>query len=109
MGRRYRCSLGRPRERVSGRNQPSVYRRYPPVASGAVAHFYPRSTYADGLDGEVKERAARQIFLPPMSHARVICPHCGAPNPNVGQMEEIIAFVCAQCGAGVQVEPPKPQ
>jgi len=61
------------------------------------------------LDEEVKERAARQIFLPPMSHARVICPHCGAPNPNLGQMEEIIAFVCSHCGAGVQVEPPKPQ
>jgi hypothetical protein len=46
---------------------------------------------------------------PPMVGAQVTCPHCGAPNPNLGRIEEIIAFVCSHCGAGVQVEPPKIQ
>ena len=51
----------------------------------------------------------RQIFAPPRTGARVTCPHCGAPSPNLGRMEEIIAFVCSHCGAGVEVEPPKIQ
>jgi DNA-directed RNA polymerase subunit RPC12/RpoP len=75
----------------------------------AIAHFYPASTYANGLSAEVKARAARQIFSPPMTGARVTCPHCGAPNPNHGRMEDIIFFVCSRCGSSVEVEPPKVQ
>jgi len=75
----------------------------------AIAHFYPNSTYAEGLPLELRERAARQIFAVPTSGARVTCPHCGAPNPNRGRMDEIIAFVCSHCGAGVEVDPPKIQ
>jgi hypothetical protein len=80
-----------------------------PWLQEAVAHFYPESTYAQSVSVEVKERAPRQIFSPPLSGAQVMCPHCGAPNPNLGRMEEIIAFVCSRCGAGVEVEPPKVQ
>jgi hypothetical protein len=80
-----------------------------PWLQDAIAHFYPDSTYANGLPSELKDRAARQIFAPPTAGARVTCPHCGAPNPNRGRMEEIIAFVCSHCGAGVEVEPPKVQ
>ena len=75
----------------------------------AIAHFYPDSTYAKGLPTEVRDRARRQIFAAPLAGARVTCPHCGAPNPNRGRMEEIIAFVCLHCGAAVEVESPKVQ
>ena len=46
----------------------------------AIAHFYPDSTYADGLGAELKECAARQILLPLRTGAHLSCPHCGAPN-----------------------------
>lgn len=59
-----------------------------PWLQEAIAHFYPDSTYATGLAAEVRERAARQIFATPTSGVRVTCPHCGAPNPNRGRMEE---------------------
>jgi hypothetical protein len=75
----------------------------------AIAHFYPDSTYANGLHEDVKERASHQIFLPPMTGARVTCPYCGAPNPNYGRMEEIICFVCSRCGSAVEVARPKVQ
>jgi DNA-directed RNA polymerase subunit RPC12/RpoP len=68
----------------------------------AVSHFYPDSTYAQGLPADVRERSARRIFMPPSSGAQVTCPHCGMPNPNHGRMEEIIAFVCSRCGAAVE-------
>ena len=71
----------------------------------AIAHFYPDSTYAKSLPMEVRDRARRQIFAAPRVGAQVRCPHCGSPNPNLGRMEEIIAFVCSHCGAGVEVEP----
>jgi hypothetical protein len=80
-----------------------------PWLQEAIAHFYPSSMYAQGLSIDVRERASRQIFASPMSGARVTCPHCGAPNPNLGRMEEIIAFLCSHCGAAVEVEPPKIQ
>ena len=80
-----------------------------PWLQEAIAHFYPDSTYARGLPADIRERAARQIFSPPMTGARVTCPHCGAPHSNPGRMEEIIAFVCSHCGAGVEVRPPKIQ
>jgi hypothetical protein len=52
-----------------------------PWLQEAIAHFYPDSTYAKSLDAEVRECAARRIFLPPRIGASVRCPHCGAPNP----------------------------
>jgi DNA-directed RNA polymerase subunit RPC12/RpoP len=76
---------------------------------GAIAHFYPDSTYAHGLEPELKERAAHQIFFPPTMGAQVTCPHCGAPNPNHARTEEIIYFVCSRCGAAVEVKPPRVQ
>jgi hypothetical protein len=75
----------------------------------AIAHFYPDSAYARGLDPELKERAARQVFSPPSLGARVSCPHCGAANANQSRMEEIIYFVCSHCGAAVEVKPPRVQ
>jgi DNA-directed RNA polymerase subunit RPC12/RpoP len=80
-----------------------------PWLQEAIAHFYPDSTYALGLPMEVRDRARSQIFVPPMVGAQVTCPHCGSPNPNLGRMEEIIAFVCSHCGTAVEVEPPKVQ
>lgn len=80
-----------------------------PWLQEAIAHFYPGSTYAEGLPTEVKERASRQIFTPPIVGARVTCPHCGAPHPSWGQLDEIIAFVCSHCGAAVHLQPPKIQ
>ena len=71
----------------------------------AIAHFYPDSTYARGLEPELKERAARRIFTPPSMGAHVTCSHCGAPNANQSRMEEIICFICARSGAAVEVKP----
>jgi hypothetical protein len=75
----------------------------------AIAHFYPESTYAHSLDPEVRERAARQVFVPPKVGAQVICPHCGAPHAAVPGMDELIGFVCLHCGIAVKVERPKVQ
>jgi hypothetical protein len=80
-----------------------------PWLQEAIAHSYPDSTYAKSLAIEVRERAARQIFATPRTGARVTCPLCGAPNPNLGRIEEIIAFTCLLCGAALEVEPPKIQ
>lgn len=80
-----------------------------PWLQEAIAHFYPDSTYSKGLDPELRERAARQVFRPPWTGARVTCPHCGSPNPNLGMMDEIVAFVCSHCGESVKVQPPKVQ
>jgi hypothetical protein len=79
-----------------------------PWLQEAIAHFYPTSTYAASLSAEVRERAAVRQFLPPRIAARVNCPHCGALNVVTG-MEELIAFVCSQCGNSVKVESPKVQ
>ena len=48
----------------------------------AIAHFYPTSTYAIGLDPGIRERAVRRIFRPPRVGAQVFCPHCGTPNAH---------------------------
>ena len=72
----------------------------------AIAHFYPDSTYAKGLDPAIKVRAAHRLFQPPTTGARVTCPHCGALNPTHGSMEYVL-FVCFRCGAKVEIEPPK--
>ncbi len=77
-----------------------------PWLQEAIAHFYPSSTYATALDSGVKERAARRIFSPPRSGARVLCPYCGAPNAAPG-MDEILCFYCARCGNSVDVEADK--
>jgi hypothetical protein len=73
----------------------------------AIAHFYPDSSHARGLDAETGERAARQTFFLPRTAAHVTCPHCGAANANQSRMEEIIYFVCSHCGAAVEVKPPR--
>ena len=80
-----------------------------PWLQEAIAHFCPDSTYAKGLPMEVRDRARLQIFVAPRVGAQVRCPHCGSPNPNLSRMEEIIAFVCRHCGAGVEVITPKVQ
>jgi hypothetical protein len=80
-----------------------------PWLQEAIAHFYPTSTYASSLDPEIRERAAQQVFHPPRIGASVNCPHCGAPNAAGAMFDELLAFVCARCGASVQVEPPKVQ
>jgi hypothetical protein len=46
-----------------------------PWLQEAIAHFYPDSGYARSLDAEVREGAARRIFLPPQAGAQVRCPH----------------------------------
>jgi hypothetical protein len=78
-----------------------------PWLQEAIAHFYPESSYAVGLDAELRERASRSLFQPPRRGASVRCPHCGAPHATM--MDEVIAFVCPQCGNSVQVEPSKVQ
>jgi hypothetical protein len=79
-----------------------------PWLQEAIARFYPTSTYAASLTPEVHERAARRVFLAPKMGASAICPYCGASN-SVPYMDELIAFVCSQCGASVTVQPPKIQ
>ena len=80
-----------------------------PWLQQAIAHFYPNSKYAQGLPAEVREQAVREIFTPPTTGAQVTCPHCGAPNPYLGRMDETIVFTCSRCGAIVELEPPKIQ
>ena len=79
-----------------------------PWLQEAVAHFYPTSSYTASLSPEVRERGAVRQFLPPRIAARVNCPRCGAPNV-VTEMEEVIGFVCSQCGNSVKVDSPKVQ
>ena len=75
----------------------------------AIAHFYPNSTYAKGLDPKVHSRMARRLFRSPIFGARVTCPHCGASNANPERMEEVLCFVCLHCGTPVQIGPPQIQ
>lgn len=79
-----------------------------PWLQEAIAHFYPQSTYAASLSPEVRDRAATRIFLPPRTGAREICPHCGAPNASP-VMDETFIYICARCGASVEVQGPKVQ
>jgi hypothetical protein len=79
-----------------------------PWLQEAIAHFYPKSTYALSLDAELRERAARRLFRPPRIGARVTCPHCGAPHA-APEFDELLAFTCAHCGNFVEVERPKIQ
>ena len=74
----------------------------------AIAHFYPESEYARALNPEMRERAARRVFLPPRTGARAICPHCGAPYASP-DLDELIAFTCPRCGNFVEIEPPRVQ
>jgi hypothetical protein len=73
-----------------------------------LLHFYPTSTYAASLSPEVLECAAVRQFLPPRIAAWANCPLCGAPNLATG-MEELIPFVCSQCGNSVKADSPKVQ
>jgi DNA-directed RNA polymerase subunit RPC12/RpoP len=79
-----------------------------PWLQEAIAHFYPQSGYADSLDAELRERAARRLFRPPRIGAQVRCPHCGAPHA-APEFDELLAFVCLHCGNSVEVERPKIQ
>jgi hypothetical protein len=79
-----------------------------PWLQEAIAHFYPESTYAKGLDQELRSRAALRLFFPPQVGAQVTCPHCGAPNAGP-PMDQVFAFYCARCGNSVSVDPPKIQ
>jgi hypothetical protein len=80
-----------------------------PWLQEAIAHFYPNSSYAASLPAEVRERAAKRLFLPPTTGAQVICPHCGAPHAAPPGMEEPMQFVCVHCGNSVEVASPKVQ
>jgi hypothetical protein len=51
-----------------------------PWLQEAIAHFYPDSTYAQSLPGDVCERAKGRMFQPPQAGAQVRCPHCSAPH-----------------------------
>jgi hypothetical protein len=77
-----------------------------PWLQEAIAHFYPKSTYASSLDTEITERAARRLFSAARTGAQAICPHCGAPHASPG-LDELIAFTCPRCGNFVEVKPPK--
>lgn len=79
-----------------------------PWLQEAIAHFYPDSTYANALDPQTRERAARRLFRPAISGAQVRCPDCGAPHAAPAGMEEVFAFVCSHCGKSVEVPRPKP-
>lgn len=77
-----------------------------PWLQEAVAHFYPESTYARSLSMEIRERAARRQFRPPIAGMEVCCPYCGEPHTAPPGMEQLIAFVCDHCGKGVKVPRP---
>jgi hypothetical protein len=79
-----------------------------PWLQEAITHFYRESSYAASLDPAIAERAKSRLFRPPRNGARAICPHCGAPNANT-LFDELLAFVCARCGASVMIDPPKIQ
>ena len=77
-----------------------------PWLQEAIAHFYPSSTYATALDDAgIREPAARRIYGAPRTGARVLCPHCGAPNA-APDMDKIF-FYCSRCGNSVEVPEPK--
>jgi hypothetical protein len=80
-----------------------------PWLQEAIAHFYPKSSYARTLDAAVHERAARRLFQPPRVGFQVRCPHCGAPHAAPPVFDELLGFVCNHCGSSVKVEPPKVQ
>ena len=79
-----------------------------PWIQEAIAHFYPSSDYAQSLDPELRERAAKRLFWPPAARARVICPRCGAPNAGP-DMDQIFIYVCRRCGESVELPRPKLQ
>jgi hypothetical protein len=78
-----------------------------PWLPDAIAHFYPDSTYSQGLDAGFRQRAERLMFTPPRQGARVVCPHCGAPNAAGSLMKQVFAFYCACCGNSVDLPKPK--
>jgi hypothetical protein len=49
-------------------NVPSITEIVPWLQE-AIAHFYPDSTYATSLDPQIRERAARRLFRPPIAGA----------------------------------------
>jgi hypothetical protein len=75
----------------------------------AIAHFYPKSTYAQSLGEDLIERSKTLVFRPPEIGARVTCPNYGAPHAAPAGMTELIAFTCLNCGAPVKLEQPKVQ
>jgi hypothetical protein len=75
----------------------------------AIAHFYPRSTYAKSLDPSVVERSSSRLFQTPRIGAQVRCPHCGAPHASPVAFDQLLAFTRHHCGAAVEVAPPKVQ
>jgi hypothetical protein len=77
-----------------------------PWLQEAIAHFYPESVYASGLDEEIRNRAANRIFRPPRVGATVFCPYCGAPNASPG-FDELMLLYCARCGNSVEVKRPQ--
>jgi hypothetical protein len=74
-----------------------------PWLQEAIAHFYPSSSYARSLSPELKDRATQRLFPPPKNGAQVICPRCGGPHAVPPEMDEVIAFVCHNCGNTVEV------
>jgi hypothetical protein len=81
-----------------------------PWLQTAIAHFYPKSTYAQSLGEDLIERAKTLVFRPPAIGARVTCPQCGAPHAAPAGMTELIFFTsCPHCGAAVKLEPPRVQ
>lgn len=79
-----------------------------PCLQEAIAHFFPTSTYARSLPGEVKDRATHRVFRGPGTGASATCPHCGALHV-APLMDELFAFVCSHCGKSVKVQPTKVQ
>jgi hypothetical protein len=68
----------------------------------AIAHFYPDSSYARGLDPELRERAARQIFLPPRTGAHVSCPHWrrAEREPEPHGRDYLLRLLAVRCRSG---------
>jgi DNA-directed RNA polymerase subunit RPC12/RpoP len=78
-----------------------------PWLQEAIARFHPMASYTESLNPELKERAAKRLFLAPKVGARVICPYCGSPHAKM--MDEVFQFICAHCGSSVAVDQPKIQ
>src|SRR5215467_9546083 len=53
-----------------------------PWLQSAIAHFYPKSSYARSLGEDFIERSRTLVFRPPEIGVRVTCPYCGAPHAN---------------------------
>ena len=55
-----------------------------PWLQEAIAHFYPRAAYSQSLTEDVRQRAQKRLFSPPVSGAQAVADsRAGAANVRV--------------------------